>query len=317
MRRTTALMGIYSADTKNGESLRFELCKGGYFSNKDKYGLKVVGKTSQNTLSGKNLLDVNIFANVTHPTIGIKIDNSKLILTAKSDITETITIAISDITNLLNIGETYIFDCDYISNFGKANMDIIDAETNIRKSVLSLGASFTAQSNTIYKLKFYLNDAGYSILKDQQIVYDKIGLYKTTNGTVPEYEPYCGGIPSPNPNYPQAIKCVKQGTKIICGNEITLPCDLYEGDIWFPMNGRVERHNGIIESYNGEALPENYISTTGQLSLGAKVVYPLSAPVIENYSPQPIFAHQGTVNVTQVPEDLHADLSATLLTLKE
>ena len=68
--------------------------------------------------------------------------------------------------------------------------------------------------------------------------------------------------------------CVKMGSKIICGNEVTVPCDLYEGDIWYPVNGRVERAEGTVEQYN----------------------------------PQPIFAPQGVVDIYQRPVDLAADL---------
>lgn len=44
----------------------------------------------------------------------------------------------------------------------------------------------------------------------------------------------------PTPDNPIPIQCVKKGTKIICGNEITVPCDLYDGDIWYPASGKVE-----------------------------------------------------------------------------
>lgn len=43
------------------------------------------------------------------------------------------------------------------------------------------------------------------------------------------------------------IQCFKQGTKIICGNEITVPCDLYEDDIWYPASGYVIKYNGVTD----------------------------------------------------------------------
>ena len=43
------------------------------------------------------------------------------------------------------------------------------------------------------------------------------------------------------------IQCVKQGTKIICGNEITVPCDLYEDDIWYPASGYVIKYNEVTD----------------------------------------------------------------------
>ena len=53
------------------------------------------------------------------------------------------------------------------------------------------------------------------------------------------------GTPSPEETVP--IQCVKQGTKIICGNEITVPCDLYEDDIWYPASGYVIKNNEAID----------------------------------------------------------------------
>ncbi len=62
-------------------------------------------------------------------------------------------------------------------------------------------------------------------------------------------------------------------------NEITTPSDLYAGDVWYPISGKVYRQNGTVEEYE----------------------------------PQPIFAPQGTVNVMQEPIELTANLSATHL----
>ncbi len=233
MQRTTALMDEWRAETKSGENLHFEFCKGGYFSNKEEFGLKVAGKTLQN------------------------------------------------------------------------------------------GA--------------------------------------------------------PSPNNPIPIQCIKEGTKLICGNEITVPCDLYEDDIWYPVSGKVEKHTrteliyptnnwryfsahcgragyhgqdmmmgtwtnqwgycNVFSKINwdkdecgirfGQMNAVIYISLTSAVTTldefkqklqeiydngnEIRVVYKLKNPIIEQYDPQPIFAPEGTVNVLQIPTDLSADLSATML----
>lgn len=46
---------------------------------------------------------------------------------------------------------------------------------------------------------------------------------------------------------------------------------------------------GYIESYNGETIPGDYLSSTGVLSTGAQVVYALAAPESESLTPIPIF----------------------------
>lgn len=116
-------------------------------------------------------------------------------------------------------------------------------------------------------------------------------IYQDGDGT---YEPYTGGQPSPNPDYPQEIVSAgkyDEGTgkyqytiKISDSEEsptksqtVTLTSDrpLTKWD-------RLEKRNGQwgwvyksaeIESYTDESVPGEYYSTTGQLSVGAQVWY--------------------------------------------
>lgn len=58
-----------------------------------------------------------------------------------------------------------------------------------------------------------------------------------------------------------------------------LDLPLYEGDYAsFSSDGNsfVTRENGVIESYNGETIGNDYVSSTGELSTGAFVVYKLN-----------------------------------------
>lgn len=80
---------------------------------------------------------------------------------------------------------------------------------------------------------------------------------------------------TPSPDSPQPIQCVKKGTKINIANddmsvvqEITVPCDLYEGDIWYPMSGKVERYNEILSIGNDF----NYLSYTAHPSFICPIV---------------------------------------------
>ncbi len=126
---------------------------------------------------------------------------------------------------------------------------------------------------------------------------------------------------TPTPTSPVPIRCVRAGTVVRCRGEgdntasveITVPCDLYEGDVWWPMSGRVERTTGRIDAYGGEAISGPYTSTTGGPDAGATVVYRLPAPVIEPYAPALIHAPAGTAIVEQEAEELAGVLSATML----
>lgn len=108
------------------------------------------------------------------------------------------------------------------------------------------------------------------------------------------YEPYTGGIPSPNPDYPQEIKSVEVGeikSSDDNGNESTVifstPITLRGiGDVTDRIVRKdgvwgVERNVAEIESYNGEIITTEYISTTGGLDTGATVDYVLSATTFE------------------------------------
>lgn len=60
------------------------------------------------------------------------------------------------------------------------------------------------------------------------------------------YEPYCGGIPAPNPSYPMPVKC--NNGKIIChGNTVLSNSNLFSGDFEWIQN--TEKLWGLSEFY--------------------------------------------------------------------
>lgn len=64
--------------------------------------------------------------------------------------------------------------------------------------------------------------------------------------TATAYEPYCGGIPAPNPYYPMPVKC--NNGKIIChGNTVLSNSNLFSGDFEWIQN--TEKLWGLSESY--------------------------------------------------------------------
>ncbi len=67
------------------------------------------------------------------------------------------------------------------------------------------------------------------------------------------------------------------------GIELSAPRDLYGGDIWYPITGDVKRCVAVLGRYVGQSVTTEYISTTGGLDNGAKVVYKLTAPITTSY----------------------------------
>ena len=115
-----------------------------------------------------------------------------------------------------------------------------------------------------------------------------------SGSTALPWEPYTGGQPSPNPDYPQPItsagnwneKTQKWEYEITIANEQTDPDKnqtvTLTSDRPLTKWDRLEKRNGQwgwvykseeIESYTDESVPGEYFSTTGRLSTGAQVWY--------------------------------------------
>lgn len=125
-----------------------------------------------------------------------------------------------------------------------------------------------------------------------------------------EFEPYTGGKPSPSPDYPQEIiskevseikvtngadlsqtitlsePITLRGIPVINGGNVTIDGQQYIADYIDSLTGKVNRLNGYIDSYNGEEVGTIFMSTTGQLTTGAKVIYKLSQPTQEDLPQQ-------------------------------
>lgn len=77
-----------------------------------------------------------------------------------------------------------------------------------------------------------------------------------------------------------------RGIPIDNGGNITIDGQQYIADYIDSLTGKVNRLNGYIDSYNGEEVGTIFMSTTGQLTTGAKVIYKLSQPTQEDLPQQ-------------------------------
>ncbi len=273
----------WQAVTDIGEALHFEMCKGGYFSDQEEYGLRVTGKTFQD---GTPAPDAPVPIQCVKAGTRVMVCGKNLV-----DCPEEITFKRSTYCDALKQGliklphgyeyrigyDTESDEHDYL--FGRSYCHIIYSDRTTIDISGRGAAVILPEGKEIRDLLIY-GSTGTNTARNFVVT---LGSQKCT------YEPY------------------------ISGGELTTPCDLYEGDVWWPMSGKVEHRNGVISSYNGEDVPDGYASATGDLTAGATVVYPLETPVEERYAPQPVFAPPGTVNVLQTPTELAATLSATML----
>ncbi len=255
MRRSTALMSQWKADTQKGEALHFELCKGGYFSDKDEYGLKVVGKTFQDgTPTPETPIDIqcvkagtkvsayskNLFKPDEIYTAGGYLKTAKnsdgtifMNGTIKSACNMSIKITIPSeyvgkkITFWYEVLEGNITTGTRFNGGTPMAFSIFNFKNN--EYIRTYGNS----ENTIYNrlqhtgvLPSTENESYYLMWQCwSSVCFDnaKVRIQIELGDTATDYEPYC------------------------FGGELTTSCDLYEGDIWYPMSGKVERHNAIFQ----------------------------------------------------------------------
>lgn len=151
--------------------------------------------------------------------------------------------------------------------------------------------------------------------------FDHIMIAKGTSDV--DFEPYVGGQPSPNPDYPQALEA-SEGTlrslnrsgqqsstaalptlRAIPGTDIRDTAESVSVGMW-----RITRRVGVIESYAGESVGDTWASTTGQLTNGATVWYKLSALDIETLDLGALKTYPG-YTALEVDGDYPPDVTAT------
>lgn len=100
------------------------------------------------------------------------------------------------------------------------------------------------------------------------------------NESINEFEPYKEQII--NITEPITLR----GIPVSSGGNVTIDGQQYIADYIDSLTGKVNRLNGYVDSYNGEEVGTIFMSTTGQLTTGAKVIYKLSQPTQEDLPQQ-------------------------------
>ncbi len=365
-------MGTFVPDSQTGESLTWQNCKGGYFSITEENGLKVKGNTLQNgTPTPDAPMDMQCVKEGTEIICqGNNLFNFAVFLDVSAwQYSSAQNFAFYDL-DFLEVGKRYT-----ISAVGSDSSFPLDASLWLMRgeeyypgTTVYLLSSKTPNSNRIYSfeatgnefLRVYVPRVGgaYDLINNASIpeyisrIYLVEGSY--TQETLPTYEPYFKST-------------------------ILTPCDLYEGDVWYPATGKVVRENLVatieaatdmdnvtydksifrcsvpsnpcvdftaksnrflgvdkslaaletnecINIYSNSKTFFEWVMEVDTLeemnaqiaewNAGAqplKFYCKLQEPVVENYTPQSIYAMQGEVHVLQTPLDLPATLSATML----
>lgn len=188
------------------------------------------GDTFQQSYDGKNLCD---YTNAMYPYSGYGIT---AVLNGDGSITvdglptkSYIVIVQKDITDILEDGATYTISCD---NYGAdLYLDIVGQRSGggstYPANTRSGAASFTVNKADIESYEFRIETYTMgSWGESSKTITRKFQLEK--GATASAFEPFVGGQPSPNPDYPQPIQMVV-GAQTITIDDTDYPLDL--GDI--------------------------------------------------------------------------------------
>ena len=187
--------------------------------------MMLYGKSEQKQYSGKNLFDFHQLK-PKNPNITTVTTTEDAIIVSSNAQTFTGAVKIYEecdafkgktITISANIVKADNFDA--IINFG-CGLFYENAWHWKLQKVTDLGARYITVivPETITKIQFLLNTNDTNVAKANTIT---VSEYMVEYGSEPTtYEPYTGGIPSPNPNYPQEIKSVVNPTMKVCGKNL-------------------------------------------------------------------------------------------------
>lgn len=187
--------------------------------------MMLYGKSEQKQYYGKNLFDFHQLK-PKNPNITTVTTTEDAIIVSSNAQTFTGAVKIYEecdafkgktITISANIVKADNFDA--IINFG-CGLFYENAWHWKLQKVTDLGARYITVivPETITKIQFLLNTNDTNVAKANTIT---VSEYMVEYGSEPTtYEPYTGGIPSPNPDYPQEIKSVVNPTMKVCGKNL-------------------------------------------------------------------------------------------------
>lgn len=191
-------------------------------------------------------------------------------------------------------------------------------QTFIQRSLLT---QFTTTETTKYLRVLFTSQPVADITEEQFAAFKELPIMLNTGSTALPWEPYTGGKPSPSPDYPQELDSVhdmsvtisdggdRSQTLSVSGALPGIPVDSGgnytdpDGQQWVcdtidVVAKQKTQRIGIIDGYNGESVGDVWMSTTGQLTTGAKVLYQLDEPVTSQISVEVPTTYDGTTNVT-------------------
>lgn len=215
--------------------------------------LEISGNNEQEIYSGKNMYPLPNEQTIN----GIKVSHNKdgtfnLIGTATAE-----TYIVISTTNILNDKKVYTISKN------TTNIAMVGYEYNINtwlqtfviigKSEKSKTFTYNKNSNMTRNI-LQINIANGTVLNETNI---KIMLKENSNET--EWEPYVGGIPAPNPDYPSEIKTVGNNVNLLNYNKLT--------DKAINVGIKIDSNDNVYCSTNSDSREWNYNNSNWYVTL--------------------------------------------------
>lgn len=243
--------------------------------------LNIYGQSEQDSTTGKNLLNPT---GATKVGWNIELPNFKL-----------------------EVGKQYTYTAPILEGSKACGLYVKASDTRLSPYIQSRKTqTFTVPEEADFSQGIFL--AGSS--EDALTLGDELTAMVELGSVATEFEPYTGGKPSPSHDYPQEIiskevseikvtngadlsqtitltePITLRGIPVESGGNVTIDGQQYIADYIDSLTGKANRLNGYIDSYNGEEVGTIFMSTTGQLTTGAKVIYKLSQSTQEDLPQQ-------------------------------
>lgn len=212
--------------------------------------LSVYGVCEQETTTGKQLLDYDNLTNIGQLT---KINPYGFRITGTKAWTY------GNFTIDLKANTKYTFKClfNQIDEMSSIEVSIREENGKIIKDLISskkngtLIGSFTTETITKISFYFYSNLSATPMTTTCDFTYLQIVEGEYTDVTMPDFEPYTGGQPSPSPDFPQNISVLTGNLKLTsCGKNLFDINSLNFENVWIrPTGEKVAANNNGFLSY--------------------------------------------------------------------
>lgn len=162
--------------------------------------LKLYGKSTQESTTGKNLFDISKITTKEYPNGTGIVNNGDGTLTVTNSAGNSGVNSgqkLSDVCPSLQVGEIYVLSA---SSSATSNKNIYLSGVNIP---WNFGSSKTIKQEMLDSYVTFYADSGGNTDTVSNIQIEK-------GSTATAYEPYTGGAPSPSPNYPQEITKIEE-----------------------------------------------------------------------------------------------------------